>query len=64
MRTQFGIKFPDNLLSAIDRRCADEDYSRTYYLESLARADLKKRNIPIKPSKTEIIWDNIEDMPL
>ena len=63
VRKRIDMRLPDNLLTAIDKFCADEGLTRTAYFEMLARVHLRKRNRVKIRTETVRNWDNIEDMP-
>lgn len=60
-RKQIGLKLPVRLIEHIDRYCAQNELTRTAFIESLVRRELPP--LPIIDSGRRFDG-NIEDMPL
>lgn len=62
-KVKISMRISPRLLADIDAFCAEQDFDRTYFFETLARAALKRRN---RLTKLKIVrtWQGVEDMPL
>ena len=63
-RKMITIKLPPLIIETMDSFCAENQLTRTHYIEDLIRADLKRRKRIITKKIINKTWDDIEDMPL
>jgi len=65
-KRQIGIKFSEWLIESMNQYCRGQDIKRTSYIESLIRADLKRKKALNEPVMQVVnTWgDDLEEMPL
>lgn len=62
-RRRIDLRLPSYVIEAMDNFCAQNSITRTFYIETLIRQNLKNRVEKIN-QKIKTTWDDIEDIPL
>jgi metal-responsive CopG/Arc/MetJ family transcriptional regulator len=63
-RKRVDLRLPQTLIDIIDKFCASQNMTRTFYIETLIRNDIKQKSLLMEPSqKIKRTWSSIDDMP-